>query len=67
MMNKRPNPQVAFTLIELLVIIAIVAMLIVLVFSGVKRAKEEALRKQCVQNLKQIGLAFRQWTLPSGP
>jgi len=38
-------------------------MLAVLVFSGVKRAKEEALKKQCVNNLKQVGLAFRQWAL----
>ena len=40
-------------------------MLIVLVFSGLRRAKEEALRRQCVDNLKQVGLAFRQWTLDS--
>src|SRR5256885_5402498 len=52
--------QIAFTLIELLLIIAIVVMLFALVFSGVRRAKEEALRKQCVQNLRQVGLAFRQ-------
>src|ERR1043166_3584837 len=66
-MNARSiSRQLAFTLIELIVIIAIVVMLFVLVFSGVRRAREEALRKQCVQNLKQVGLSFRQWTLPSG-
>ncbi len=65
MTSRESSRQVAFTLIELVVIIAIVVMLVVLVFSGVRRAKEEALRRQCVNNLKQVGLSFRQWALDS--
>src|SRR6266496_5973911 len=65
MTSRESSRQVAFTLIELVVIMAIVVMLVVLVFSGVRRAKEEALRRQCVNNLKQVGLSFRQWALDS--
>ncbi|MBI3852973.1 MAG: type II secretion system protein [Verrucomicrobia bacterium] len=62
-MNKRSaNNQIkAFTLIELLVIILTIAMLVVLIFSGTARAKRESLRNQCINNLKQVGLAFRLW------
>jgi len=67
-MNVRESKlQFGFTLIELLVIIVTVVMLIVLVFSGARRVKEDALRKQCVDNLKQVGLAFRQWGSHKGP
>lgn len=57
--------QIAFTLIELLVIIVVVVMLVVLVFSSARRAKEERQQKQCLNNLKQVSLAFRQWSLGS--
>src|SRR5438093_2395578 len=46
-----------FTLIESLVVIAIIAVLIALLLPAVQAAREAARRAQCVNNLKQMGLA----------
>jgi prepilin-type N-terminal cleavage/methylation domain-containing protein/prepilin-type processing-associated H-X9-DG protein len=50
-----------FTLIELLVVIAIIAVLIALLLPAVQAAREAARRAQCINNLKQIGLAAHNY------
>src|ERR1700690_2465076 len=53
--------RIGFTLIELLVVIAIIAVLIALLLPAVQAAREAARRAQCVNNLKQLGLASHNY------
>jgi prepilin-type N-terminal cleavage/methylation domain-containing protein len=51
-----------FTLIELLVVIAIISMLASMLFPSFSRARESARRIDCINNLKQIGVAIAMYT-----
>jgi len=61
-MKSKTRQKKAFTLIELLVVVAIIAILAALLLPALRAARESAKKAYCVNNLKQLGVAFILYT-----
>jgi prepilin-type processing-associated H-X9-DG protein len=63
-MNAEPGSGCGgLTLVEALIVVAVLAVLVAMILPSMGRARPRSARVNCVNHLKQIGLAFRQWSL----
>ena len=65
-MNNYSRRSSAFTLIEMLVVIGIIAILSALLFPVYSRVREKGRAASCTSNLRQLALAFQQYTSDNG-
>lgn len=64
---KRENSEQALTRIEVVIIVAVIAVLAAMLFPALRKDRERRKRSACVINLKQMGLAFHQWSNGGSP
>ena len=64
--HRATHHRAGFTLVEILVVIAIIGILAAILFPVFRSAREAAKRTSCASNMKQLGLAFQQYTKDYG-
>lgn len=59
--NARDGGSLAFTAVELMVVIAVIALIALLLLPALAKARRMSSHVGCVNNLKQLGIAFKVW------